>query len=63
MVNSIDELNKNYIGISEIIKLWLTNYQGPGKMESKGFQDKNKVIKVVKEAIIEYKSNETTIIN
>lgn len=56
-VNSIEELNDNYIGISEILELWFSNYKGPGKMESKGFGDKNSAGKILKEAIEEYKLN------
>ena len=53
-VNSIEELNENYKGISEILQLWFTNYKGPGKMESKGFGDKNSALKILKAAIEEY---------
>ena len=58
-VNSIDELNENYIGISEILQLWFTNYKGPGKMESKGFGDKNNAIDILKAAINEYQLCDT----
>ena len=27
-INSIDDLNENYEGILEIIKIWLLNYKG-----------------------------------
>ena len=58
-VNSIGELDEKYIGISEILRLWFTNYKGPGKMESKGFGDKNKALEILKSAISEYEAYET----
>lgn len=54
-VNDITELNNNYKGISEIIKLWFTNYKGPDKMKSEGFGDKITALKILKDAINDYK--------
>ena len=53
-VNDMTELNKNYKGISEIIKLWLTNYKGTGKMESEGFGDKKTALAILRDAIDEF---------
>jgi len=50
-VESLTELDKNYIGISEIIKLWFTNYKGPAKLESKGFGDKKIATNILNSAI------------
>ena len=58
-INDITDLNKNYKGISEIIKMWFTNYKGPNKMESKGFGSKNIAEGLLKDAISEYKLNNT----
>ena len=58
-VNSIDELNNNYKGITEIVQLWFTNYKGPGKIESKGFGNKKIAIGILTEAINEYQLNDT----
>jgi inorganic pyrophosphatase len=57
--NDITDLQKNYNGISEIIKLWFTNYKGPNKMDSKGFGSKNVAEHLLKDAINEYKLNHT----
>ena len=54
-INSIKDLNKNYNGISEIIKLWFSNYKGPGKMKSKGFGEKDKATEILITSILEYK--------
>lgn len=50
-VNSIEELNARYIGVSEIIKTWFVNYKGPGKLSSKGYVDKDEAEKILKYAI------------
>ncbi|MFK5983786.1 MAG: hypothetical protein QM499_12820 [Flavobacteriaceae bacterium] len=39
-IESLIELDENYMDISEIIKLRFTNYKGPDKFESKGFGEK-----------------------
>ena len=54
-LNEINDLNKNYNGISEIINLWFSNYKGQNKMESKGFGDKDFAEEVLMNAINEYK--------
>ena len=53
-VSSIEELNKNYNGVTEIIQLWFTNYKGPGKMKSIGFGNKEAAIIILNDAIKEY---------
>jgi inorganic pyrophosphatase len=58
-VNSINELNNNYKGISEILQIWFTNYKGPGEIESKGFGDKNNATNLLEAAINEYQLNDT----
>lgn len=54
-VNSLEELDKNYIGISTIIQTWFTNYKGPNKMKSKGFDNTDKALEILHSAINEYK--------
>lgn len=53
-LNEINDLNKNYNGISEIINLWFLNYKGQNKMESNGFGDKDFAEEVLMNAINEY---------
>lgn len=55
-INSIEELDSNYNGASEIIKLWFENYKGPGKMESKGFGSREEAIKILNTSITEYEA-------
>ena len=56
-VNSLDELNEQYNGVSEIIQLWFENYKGKGLMESKGFGDKATAQDILKEAIEAYQES------
>ena len=56
-VNSIDDLNNDYKGITEIIQIWFTNYKGPGKIVSKGYENKEVAIDILAKAIEEYRLN------
>ena len=48
--NSIEELNKSFPGITQILELWFTNYKGNGQMISKGFGDLEEAEKILSEA-------------
>lgn len=50
-VNSIDELETEYIGITEIISIWFANYKGPDKMEVIAYENKDSAMTVVQKAI------------
>lgn len=54
-VDSLEELDSNYIGISTIIQTWFINYKGPNKMKSKGFDNTDKALEILHSAINEYK--------
>ncbi len=56
-VNSINELNNGYNGITEIVELWFSNYKGPGKMESKGYGNKEVAMDILTQSIVEYALN------
>lgn len=53
-VNDISDLTTKYIGVSEIIKLWFTNYKGPNKMKSNGFGGKQVAEDILQRAIHDY---------
>lgn len=36
-ISSIEELDRKFKGITEIIEIWFSNYKGPGEIESKGY--------------------------
>ncbi len=56
LVDSISDLNGNYNGISEVVQVWFTNYKALGKMESKGFGERNKAFEILIAAINDYKA-------
>jgi len=53
-VNSMAELDANFDGISEIVKLWFANYKGPGKMVPKGFADEKVAREILNAAVEAY---------
>lgn len=36
-ISSVDELDREFSGVTKIIELWFSNYKGPGEIESKGY--------------------------
>jgi inorganic pyrophosphatase len=57
IINSMDELNKKYPGILQILQLWFENYKGPGKMTFKGPGNAPEAKKMVNFAINSYKEH------
>jgi inorganic pyrophosphatase len=53
-VNSIAELNEKFPGITEILKIWFTNYKGNGKIEVKGFEEKHVAEEILESAVREF---------
>ncbi len=53
-IGSIAELDEKFPGVSEIIKIWFSNYKGPGKMEVDGFLEKESADSVLLLAIKEF---------
>ncbi|PCK06161.1 MAG: inorganic diphosphatase [Alteromonadaceae bacterium] len=53
---TLEELNHKFTGVTEIIKIWFSNYKGPKRMESKGFGSVNEAQAVIKTAIEAYQS-------
>lgn len=56
-INSIAELDENYIGVSQSVETWFSNYKGPGKMESKGYGERESAMQIVTEAVETYQSS------
>jgi inorganic pyrophosphatase len=54
-VYSIEELEKEFKGIINIIETWFSNYKGPGKMQSQGFTGVSEAQEIIKVSIEEYK--------
>jgi len=56
-INSINELNTQFNGVSIIIETFFSNYKGPGKMKSLGIKGKKEAKKILDYSIKEYNSN------
>lgn len=59
-VNDLSDLDKNYKGVAEILKLWFTNYKGADKMVFNGFGTKKDAEKILEEAITQYQTQHKT---
>jgi inorganic pyrophosphatase len=55
-INSIQEMNSKFIGVSKIIETWFVNYKGPGELSSKGFAERNEAQKILEYAIKSYEN-------
>ena len=51
-VNSINQLNTDFPGVSVIIETWLSNYKGIGKIESQGFIEREPALQILELAQI-----------
>jgi inorganic pyrophosphatase len=49
-VNSIAELQRHYLGVDEILRLWFSHYKGPGQMKFVGFADRLEALDVLRAA-------------
>ena len=55
-IESIEDLNENYPGVTTIIETWFTNYKGKGLMKSSGYGDAAAATKVLDEAILGFEN-------
>ncbi len=57
-VSNLKMLNRKFVGITNIIEVWFSNYKGPGKMVSEGFEDVDEARKILDAAISAYNKNQ-----
>ena len=53
-VGSLDELNTEFNGVTDILQTWFSNYKGPGETEAKGFGDEREAKRILDAAIKEF---------
>ncbi len=53
-VSSLEELQSDFKGITDILEIWFSNYKGPGKMESKGFGGLAEARDIINDAVADY---------
>lgn len=56
-VSSIEELQRDFKGVAEIVEIWFSNYKGPGEIESKGFAGVAESQKVIKASVAAYRKS------
>ncbi|UCH13791.1 MAG: inorganic diphosphatase [Bacteroidales bacterium] len=54
-INSIRELDKDFEGVTDILRLWFANYKGPGIIEITGFGDRERAFQILESAIEAYR--------
>jgi inorganic pyrophosphatase len=54
-VDSIDDLDVEFPGVTNIVETWFANYKGQGKVEIDGFASRKKANKVLARALEDYK--------
>ena len=50
-VTTLKDLNDRFHGVTDIIRIWFSNYKGPGKMNAQGFGDKKEAMRILDAAI------------
>ena len=53
-IDELIELDQNFFGISEIIKIWLTNYKGKGQLISNGYGNSGEAKIILDKAMAAY---------
>lgn len=53
-ISGLEELQREFKGITEILEIWFSNYKGPGKMESHGFEDEAEARDIIDAAAAAY---------
>ena len=64
-LKGIEELDKKFPGVTNIIQTWWTSYKGYGKdgklqLSSKGFKSRSAAIKFIGDAVLDYEMSVTT---
>ena len=54
-INSMAELDAEFVGVSSIVETWFANYKGEGMMESQGFAEKEVADSVLAVSIAAFK--------
>ena len=51
-VNNVNDLDKNFAGVTEMLKIWFENYKGPGEIEVTGFENKEESLKIIRKSTL-----------
>ncbi len=53
-ITDIVELERDFVGVTQILLSWFSNYKGPGKMQANGFGGANEARELIRTAIDSY---------
>ena len=56
-LNSINDLDENFSGVSLILSTWFESYKGPGEMQAKGFGEITEAEAILDTAILAFESS------
>jgi inorganic pyrophosphatase len=59
-ISTIEDLEREYKGITDIIEIWFSNYKGPGEMQSKGFEGVTEARNIIEAAAKAYRKEFST---
>ena len=48
VINSIEDLDLNYPGVTDILSIWFKNYKVSRQVEIEGYDNVNKALKIMK---------------
>jgi len=51
-VRSLADLDRSFPGVRAILETWFTHYKGPGRVESKGFRERDAALAVLRRATL-----------
>lgn len=60
-VRSIKKLDKKFKGITDIIKIWFSNYKGPGRISAQEYRGPEKARAIIKQANEDYQKKRTAV--
>ncbi len=53
-VNTLEELNRKFVGVTDILRIWFLNYKGPGKIKVISFGSRDEAKRILEMTIREY---------
>ncbi len=54
-ISSIEELRREFSGMTEILEIWFSNYKGPGRVRSNGFASVTKARNIMEASVEAYR--------
>jgi inorganic pyrophosphatase len=55
-IDTIDDLDEEFPGVTTIVETWFANYKGSEKIETDGYAGREKANKILAKALADYKT-------